>query len=149
MKTPTATKAKPATTPRTLKIQPFTVTTQWVSVTTSILARHAERMQSVPYYQTDSLRFGGQLVKSYHTTKTIHDNQGLEHECLIWGNMTGRRLSPITFAIEAERWAEIETLAKRINSTPAAFVRAAIAKAAKGWARFDETADKTARQAAA
>lgn len=130
--------AKPATAPRALEIQPFTVTTEWVSVTTSILARHAERMQTVPSYQKNRLRYCGELLTNYQNAKLFNDNRGLEMECLTHGHVTGRRTSRITFAIEAGRWAQIVDLCERINTTPTAFIRAAIAYAAEGWERFDQ-----------
>lgn len=137
MKTPTAT-MKPATAPRALETQPFTVTTEWVRITTSILARHAEKMQHIPYYQTNPGRFCAWLVKRYQTTNFINSNRRLELECLAHGILTGRKTSPFTFAMEASQWAGIVNLCESINTTPTAFIRAAIAHAAQGWARFDE-----------
>ena len=133
----TTTKAKPATAPRALKVEPFTVTTEWVSVTTTILAKHAERMQRVPFYQKAPRLFCGQLVKSFHTDNLIHGTRRHEIKFLAYGFLTGRKTCPVTFNIEAARWAEITRLCSSINTTPTAFIRAAIAHAALGWARFD------------
>lgn len=129
---------KPATAPRALKVEPFTVTTEWVSVTTSILARHEERMQSVPNYQANRIRYCGDLVESYLCHNLCNDNRGLESACLMQSCLKNEgRICRITFAIEARTWARILNLCERINTTPTAFIRAAIQHAAKAWAKHD------------
>lgn len=133
---PTAMKTQTPTTPRTLQVQPFTVTTEWLSVSTNILARHEERMQRIRSYQTDRVRFCSSLVTDYLLDSS--HNRRLEMECMVNDSLQGRRTSRITFQIEADKWAEIVTLCERIHSTPTAFIRAAIASAAQTWVRFDK-----------
>lgn len=140
MKTTTALalKAKPSTAARPLEIQPFTVTTEWVSVTTSILARHDKRMQGISGFQTRPAHFCKKLVRNY--LNASDSNRRLQIECMAHGSVTGRATRPFTFTIEARRWAELVTLCNRINSTPTAFIRAAVASAAQAWDRFEEQA---------
>jgi hypothetical protein len=134
-------KTTPAT-PRTLKIQPFTVTTEWVSVTTSILASHGKRMQRIQLYQKNRDYYCTRLVEEVLADPSFI--RRLQMACFASRYYTGKATSPFTFVIEANRWAEIEAHARRINSTPTAFIRAAIAHTAEKWARFDQEQARTA-----
>lgn len=119
-----------------LQLQPFNVTTTWLTVTTNILSRHAERMQRIKSYQINSVRFCSGIVRGYLGYSPF--NRRLDFECLVSASLQGKRTSRITFQITADDWTEIEALCKRINTTPTAFIRAAFANQAQKWAEFDQ-----------
>lgn len=130
MKTPIPTASQ------TLQVQPFTVTTEWLSVSTSILARNYERMQRIRGYQINSVGFCSTVVKEYRLDSMGHRWSAFKCQCL--ESLQGRRASRITFQIEADEWEEIIALCERNNTTPTGFIRAAFAAAAARWEAFDE-----------